>query len=138
MDSTKLNEQGPLVNSWDLVGAGNTWGSERMVSNAQDAPSQNLYGLRQGAQIFSDVSLRETLDAHAANNLAESKPPHKMIELGAVNSKPALFADYGLGDSVRVVLPSFGFGGTDEIVRILAREFDPNSGTCGLVVRINE
>ena len=61
-----------------------------------------------------------------------------MIESGAVNSKPALFADYGLGDSVRVILPSFGFGGTDESVRILAREFDPNSGACGLVVRINE
>ena len=55
-----------------------------------------------GGQIFSDVSIQETLDAHAANNLAESKDPHKMIELGAVNSKPALFADYGLGDSVRV------------------------------------
>lgn len=138
VDSTRLNEQGSIINWWDMVGAGDGWGPDRMVSNSQDATSQIAYGLRQGGRIYSDVSKQGTLDAHATNALAESKDPYKVIELEASNLAPAGFNSYGVGDSVRVILPSFGFGGTDEQVRILAREFDPKNGTCGLVVRIDE
>lgn len=136
--NARLNEQGTIVNWWDLAGAGDGWGDDRMVSNTEDLPSQRIYGLRQAATIYSDVSIQSTLDAHATNALAESKDPHKMIEIEALNIAPAGFSVYGVGDSVRVVLPSYGFGGTDTTVRILAREYNPASGTCGLVVRINE
>lgn len=137
-DDTKLNEQGPIVNWWDMAGSGNSWGDDRLLSNAVDPASQALFGLRQGSKVYSDVAAQTTLDAHSVNALAQSKDPHKIIELTAQNVGPAGFADYDVGDSVRVTLPSFGFGGLNESVRILAREFDPATGVCGLVVRVNE
>jgi len=145
-DGTKLNEQGPIVNRWDMAGEGNDWGSGRITANATDTDSNALYDLRQGAQVFSDVSIQTTLNAHATTALAESKDPHKILELEAGDLRdpatndplPGGFASYGVGDSVRVILPSYGFGGLDTTVRILTREFAPTTGTCKLVVRIEE
>ena len=141
ISAAKLNEQGPIVNWIDLAGQGNGWGDDRLVSNVADATSRTVYGLRQASAVYSDVVLQGTLDAHAANLLAESKDPHRLIELEAVDVRdpgtdaalPGGFGSYGVGDSVRVILPSYGFGGTDVMVRILAREY--SQGKCKLVVR---
>ena len=66
--------------------------------------------------------------------LATNSEPRRLFSLEVVDEVPALFSDYDLGDTVRCMLPSFGFGGYDGTVRILAREFNPASGTCKLVV----
>lgn len=132
----RLTEQGEIVNAWDLAGAGNGWSADsRPYSSSNDPASISAYGYRQGNQIFTDVSVQETLDEHAATLLSVYKDPHNMIDLGAVNLAPAAFASYDVGDVVGVRLIQCGFGGFSGSVRVWGREFDPASGVCRLVVR---
>ena len=121
---------------WDLAGAGDGWGTDnRIYSRAEDGASQGNYGYRMGQAIYNDVSVQTTLDEHAATLLGISKNPYNMLDLEALNIAPARFSDYDVGDTVRVQLYSYGFGGYDHNVRIEAREFNPATGTCRLVVR---
>jgi hypothetical protein len=129
----RLSEQGPIVNSLDLAGEGTTWGDDRLMSHAEDAESVAAYGLRQDSAVYSDTSIQTTLDATAVNLLAESVQPHNVLTLEAANLAPAAFGDYDVGDGVRVMLHSYGFGGYDHQVRVLTREYDPAGGTCDLV-----
>lgn len=134
--NAKLVEQGTIVNAWDLAGAGTDWGDGRITSHKEDAESIAEFGLRQDSQIYSDVSIQATLDAIAVNLLEETAQPRNMLTLAVSDTEPARFGDYDVGDSVPVQLPSYGFGGGfDATVRILAREYDPRSGVCELVVR---
>ena len=135
LTSVKLIEQGPIVNSWDLAGEGTNWGSERLTANDQNTDSIGLYGLRQGAKVYADVSIQGTLDDHAANLLDDSEDPYNIFELEVADKKPAKFADYDLGDTITLVAPDYGFGGTKTTVRILDRSYDPASGLCDLVVQ---
>lgn len=130
-------EQGPVVNEWNLAGAGTAWGegSDRIFSRSYNQASRDAYGLRQAAEVFSDVTEQSTLDSKAAAAAADSAQPHDMYELGAVDLAPAPFAAYDVGDSVRLIAPSYGFAGTDRMVRIWGREFNPQTGECSLVVR---
>jgi hypothetical protein len=134
----KLSEQGTIVNSWDLAGEGTTWGEDRMTSHDEDTDSIAEYGFRQDSAVYSDTSVQATLDNTAANLLAKSKEPHNVLTLEAADLAPAAFADYDVGDSVRVMLHSYGFGGYDHVVRVLTREFDPAAGTCALVTQEEE
>jgi hypothetical protein len=133
--TVKLSEQGTIVNSWDLAGEGTTWGEDRLMSHAQDADSIDEFGFRQDSAVYSDTSNQVTLDGTAASLLAESAQPHNILTLEAADLAPAAFADYDVGDSVRAMLHSYGFGGYDHVVRLLTREYDPAAGTCGLVVQ---
>ncbi len=130
-----LSEQGPIVNSWVTVGQGTTWGEERPLGQAQDADSIAAYGLRQDSEMHADTSAQATLDETAANLLAESARPRNVLTLAATDLAPARFAAYDLGDALRVLLHSYGFGGYDGLVRVLAREYDPGRGVCKLVVQ---
>jgi len=134
----ELVEQGTIVNSWAIVGEGSTWGDERLVGYAEDADSIAEFGLREDSEVHSDVAEQASLDAIAANRLAGTARPHNMLALEAANLAPAAFSDYDVGDSVRVVLHSYGFGGYDKMVRVIAREYAPSAGTCTLVVREEE
>ena len=131
----RFSEQGYLVNWWDLAGEGSDWGDNRIFSHTEDATSIGVYGLRQGSQIYSDVSVQATLDAHATNALAQSKDPHNMLELVTLDAVPARFRDYDVGDTVPLSMHSMGFGGLETTVRIWGRTYSPNLNLCGLVVR---
>jgi len=129
-------EQGEIINWWDVAGAGDGWSeTARIYSQAVDAKSRSRYGLRQGQVIYNDVSYQATLDENAKTLLGITKQPYRMLDLETVDLDPGKFEDYEVGDSVRVQLHSFGFGGYDEMVRVEAREYDPGSGACRLVVR---
>jgi hypothetical protein len=131
----RLLEQGEIINYWLLAGEGEVWGAGRIRSETSDLTSIRLYGRREGAAVQSGVTIQATLDNSAAATLAESQTPHIMFDLVVLNISPAGFAAYDLGDSVRLVLPDYGFGGTDTMVRILAREYRPADNACILVVR---
>lgn len=137
----QFEEQGPVINHWAGVGEGSTW-AEKPKTELQDTTSQNLYGLRQEARVFSGVVNLNTLEGNVAALLAESKAPSRRLEIQAINLAPAGFGDYDVGDRVRVQLHSYGFQGKelgyDQAVRVLAREFDPKSGQCTLVVEESE
>ena len=131
----RLVEQGLIINSWDVAGEGTNWGSSRLTANDQNSDSIALYGLRQGSKVYSDVSIQTTLDDHAENLLDDSGNPYNIFELEVADKEPAFFADYDLGDTMTLIAPDFGFGGTKTTVRILDRSFDPASGLCDLVVQ---
>lgn len=130
-----LLEQGKIVNSWDLAGSGTTWGDDRLMAHEEDAASISAYGFREGSAVYPDTVLQATLDTTAENLLAESKDPHNILQLSAVDKSPAAFASYDVGDCVRVMLHSYGFGGYDHMVKVQTREYDVAAGTCTLVVR---
>jgi len=132
--SAKLTEQGPIVNDYAAIGAGTTWGDERAVSIAYDADSDRLYGLRQDSKVFSGVTQATTLDRHAMSAVESNSRPHVRLALQVANVSPASFARYDLGDTLRCVLPSFHFSGYDEDVRVISREYNPQTGICYLVV----
>lgn len=129
-----LLEQGVIINWLDVVGSGSGWGAERLSSNALDADSIATYGLRQKAAIFGNIAIQETLDAQAETMLADRNDPKNVLGLSALSLAPAVFADYEIGDSVRVQFHTLGFGGTDTTARITAREFYPATGECALSV----
>jgi hypothetical protein len=136
--SARLIEQGTIANKWSVAGRGSSWGDDRITSYAEDADSIAEYGLREDSQVFVSVSLQQTLDEHAVNLLAESKDPHNMLELATIDAEPAGFEAYDVGDSVSVMLPSYGFSGTQGMVRVHAREYEARTGVCKLVVREDE
>lgn len=137
------SEQGHIVNAWDLAGEGSDWGDTRLTSHLEDGASISTHNLRQDSQIYSDVNVQATLDTHAANLLAQSKDPHNMLELVALDDAPARFADYAVGDSLPLQIHSMGFSGSgtspgtglETTVRIWGRSYAPNINLCGLVVR---
>lgn len=129
-----LIEQGPIVNWVQAAGSGNSWGDDRLTSQVLDPDSIAIYGLRQGSGVFGEIDIQSTLDAQAATILDDLKDPQDVITIASQNREPALFADYDIGDQVRVLLNSYGFGGLYKTVRIHTREYDPGSGLCDLVV----
>lgn len=131
----RLLEQGTIINWWDAIGEGTSWSDERPMANALDAASIALYDLRQDNEIFPDTKRVATLQASADARLSESKSPHNLWELDAVDLAPARFADYDYGDSVRLLAPSYGFGGSDLMVQVLNREYDARARACKLIVR---
>lgn len=130
----KLREQGQLINSYTAVGEGSTWGPERQVIIARDQASIAKFGLMEIGKVHAGVSQQATLEMHARNALETNSAPRKLFTLPVVDREPATFAAYDLGDTIRATLPSFGFDGFDGDLRVVAREFDPQSGECDLVV----
>ena len=122
-------EQGEIVNEWFLAGGGSGWGAEsRVYATARDEISIQRYGLRQGAEVFSGVTVQETLDGHAVNNLAETAEPYFSLPLTAINLAPGLFADYGIGDGVNIELYSYFADGYAGQRRVIGREYRAQSG----------
>ncbi len=130
----RMEEQGGVINQHHAVGEGSTWGPERLVVAARDAESIATYGLRETGKVYSGVSMPATLEMHARSVLDTNSSPRRIFSFEVTNDVPGRFADYELGDVVSCVLPSFGFGGFDGTVRVLAREYVPATGVCRLVV----
>ena len=133
VSSAGLSEQGPLVNSFTSIGAGTGWGDDRGTSISVDRDSGNLYGLRQGSEIYSKVTLATTLERYSNTVVEQGSSPHTRPTVSAVNKPPALFSAYGIGDYLRCVLPTYGFGGYNAVVRVLAREYNVQNKECKLV-----
>lgn len=131
----KLKEQGPIINSWTVAGEGSDWGASRLTSTQQDTESIGDYGLREGSRVYGDVADQGSLDSQAQTSLDKTKNPFNIYTLTALDKKPARFVDYDYGDTIRLIAPNYGFGGTDTMVRIRSREFDPAAGSCSLVVQ---
>lgn len=128
-----LTEQGPIINSFASIGAGSAWGEERATSISADRASDQLYGLRQGSEVYSGVTQQTTLDRYSNTVVERGSSPHTRPSLTVINSAPALYSTYDVGDYIRCVLPTYGFGGYNAVVRVLAREYDVQNKSCKLV-----
>lgn len=129
-----LEEQGTIANLWHVVGNGNTWGSSRPMVDVQDAGSIADYRRRERSQIISDVHSTAELTAVGDELLAASKEPTRTVTLSVIDTPPALFADYHVGDALIADVPRLGFAGFRSLVRVVGREYLPLSGVCNLVV----
>jgi hypothetical protein len=128
-----LNEQGPIVNSWAIVGKGTEWSVDRLEGTAEDTTSIEAYGRREAFELQAEQTEQTAVDNIAANRLATHKDPRSILKASATNDAPALFADYDVGDTISVLLHSYGFGGFDASIRVLTREYNPSAETCTLV-----
>ncbi|HIP95654.1 MAG TPA: hypothetical protein EYH32_00380 [Anaerolineae bacterium] len=129
-----MSEQGPVINYVVVPGSGTGWGDDRQVAYAKEEESKQLYGLREDCVLRAGVTQVTTLHRHAEWYIREMAYPHTRMTLHVTNTTPARFSDYDVGDIVRVVLPSYGFCGYDRACRVLAREFDPVTGRCAVVL----
>lgn len=129
-----LDEQGLIANRVILVGSGQTWGDERLVSISTDASSEASYGYREWASVQSGVTEETTLDANAAEVLREYKAPRLKFSLDVLDLDPASFSSYGVGDIVTLqaflLKSAWAYEGT---VRVKAREWKPDN-VCRLEV----
>ena len=130
--SGTLSEQGEIVNRVAVVGTGSTWGEREVVYGVEET-SRRTYGLRERMIAPSDVSLPTTLYRYADNAIRDDAYPHRLATLVVANVPPSRYADYDVGDIVRVNMPSYGFDGYDAPMRVIARGYDPASGECEVV-----
>jgi hypothetical protein len=130
--SATLTEQGTIINRVAGVGSGSTWAERIPIWGVEDA-SRQRYGLRETMLAPSGLSQDVTLDRIVDNAIRDNAYPHTLAALTVADIPPARFSAYGVGDVVRVQLPTYGFEGYDAPMRIIARGFDPSSGVCELV-----
>jgi len=125
-----MDEQGPIANVVYAAGggAGGTTWDDRLVGIAQDATSQNEYSYREGAEVITAVFDQTTLDASAAAILAEKKDARQNLSCVALDTDPAGFSSYNVGDTVLVqgFLKSSQWA-IDQSVRVLGREWRPDN-----------
>jgi hypothetical protein len=138
----QYNEQGPLVNSWDVVGSdlssgGSTWGDDRLVAHADDPTSIGIYGLRAASVMRTNEEDVNSLIAEAEQLLASTTNPGRLFTVDALNLVPGLFASYDLDDEIWLEALTYGWSpdGFSGFVRLEQREFDPNTGLCKVNLR---
>lgn len=135
IETASLVEEGPIINAQIAVGKGSDWGNDRLVSRQESQLSRGEFALREGVTIYSSETLQTTLDARAADALLDTLSPFNAYEVEALDEDPGEFRVYGVGDYVTLSLPSYGFGGTDTVVRVLAREYRPSEERCTLILQ---
>jgi hypothetical protein len=129
-----LDWQGPVWNRITLAGEGSTWGTSRMTVTDEDVDSQASYGFREYAEVQSGVVDESTLTANAAALVASYAQPKKRISLVTLDQAPGLFANYDIGDIVRVqAFLGWPDWVLDDYFRVVAREWKPD-GTCAVEV----
>lgn len=130
--SLAYEEQGPLVNSVVSASAGTTLADEQAIIRAEDSASIQQYGLRECLDIRTGVTYGKALEAHARVRLQQAQPLRR-FGLSVVDVPPARFADYDIGDILLMESSSVAWGFRGK-VRIVGREWKPNSGECTLAV----
>lgn len=132
----RYREIDQVINVWHMAGEGEGWEDDsRAYSTVTNDESVGHHGMREGAEVISDVADQAVLDDIAAKRLAATAWPTRVLGLTVTNNTPGRYEDYGIGDVITCRLPSYGFGGVDGLFEVLAREFFPDSGTSDLVLR---
>lgn len=129
-----LDWQGPVYNRITLAGEGSTWDDNRMTVTDEDVESHGIYGLREYSEVQSGKVSEATLTANAAALVTLYCQPKKRIGLIAMDRAPAEFANYDIGDVVRVqAFQQWADWALDDSFRIIAREWRPDN-MCALEV----
>lgn len=117
-----------------VIGAGVGWASStRVMATCSNSGSVAQYGTREMA-IFADEIATETTAAGLAEEMLRAGANiRRAVQLTVANREPGRFNEYHVGNTARVRLFSYGFGGTDRIFEIIGREYDPATGACTIV-----
>jgi hypothetical protein len=127
-----VKEVGPIYNSWTTAGQGTVWDDSRPTKRFEDTSWRDI-GLREGFDTLSGTSGESSLAQHSKTKVETQSRPRLRAELQVANKAPGLFSDYDIGDTVRLVLPSYCFSGVDTTVRITAREYNPGTEACKVI-----
>ena len=142
MINEKVMQSGPLVNHWQLAGAdisgdaASGWGDGRLVDTTTgvDVASIAKYGRWMGSEVFNGVRSQGELSNMAQWLIQRTKQPRVMICCGAKDLAPARFADYDVGTAVRALAPVATFEPYDDMIRVVGREFNVNTGELDLAL----
>lgn len=129
----ELGERGPIVNVAYATGSRADWDDIREIGFSIDTASVADFGRREVTVQHSETEQGPSLDNIAQVEVDANKNPREILMLDAVDLSPARFADYGLGDTVRVWLYSYGFAEYDHLMRIVGREYYPATNLCRIV-----
>lgn len=126
---------GTITNYWVAAGSGTDWYASRRVGVAQNNNSISDYGLREGVRVLSGVAnSTAALTIQAGHLLENTATPRNQYGVTTVDQEPAKFAHYDVGDTVRLMSHNMGHSGLVTDVRVLAREYDPSTGICKLII----
>jgi len=133
---TDTEERGEIINVHYAIGAGADWSQDRIVIVTEDLKSIAMYGRRETSMIYSDTSMASTLTMQGRNVIRLNSQPRVIFRAPVTNNEPGTFSSYDLGDTLACQLPSYGFDGFYDSVRVMAREYNPNTGQCELVLEV--
>jgi hypothetical protein len=125
---SSLDWQGPVYNRITLAGEGSAWDDARMTVTEEDVTSQGSYGLREYSEVQSGKVSEATLTANANALVTLYSQPKKRITVVAMDRAPGEFANYDIGDVVRVrAFQSWADWVLDDTFRVIAREWKPGN-----------
>ena len=131
----RFREIDEIVNVWHMAGEGDGWSDEaRVYATAIDRNSVPRHGVREDSDTRAGVIQQSAIDDAAAGQLARTAWPTRVLGLTVTDHQPGPFETYGVGDAVACRLPSYGFGGLNDLFEVLGREFFPADGTADLVI----
>ena len=129
-----LDWQGPVWNRITLAGEGSTWDDNRMTVTEEDTDSQKDFRLREYSEVQSGKVSEATLTANAEALVDLYRQPKKRVSLVAMDRAPGEFANYDIGDVVRVqAFQQWSDWVLDDSFRVIAREWKPDN-MCALEV----
>ena len=133
---TNVEERGEIINAHYAIGDGTDWSEDRLVIVTEDLKSIAMYGRRETSVIYSGTSMSSTLTMQGRNVIRLNSQPRVIFRAAVTNNEPGSFSSYDLGDTLACQLPSYGFNGFYDSVRVIAREFNPNNGQCELALEV--
>ena len=127
-----LLESGMLANRVVVVGDGVGWGPDRIVGIAEDLASQAAFGVREWAELHTQILSADTAAAGAARILAGMAWPGVRITLRDVlDLAPGSFGAFDVGDTVTVQAFSDRAGlGFNQALRVVARTWYGDRDVC--------
>ena len=132
--SLVMDEQGPIANQVRAAGGGtggDTW-DDRLIGTAQSTVSRNTYGYREYTEVITSTFDQTTLNTSAAAILAERDTARERITASALDTDPAGFSEYSLGDTVQVIgFLKSSLWAIDQSMRVYGREWRPDN-VCSL------
>lgn len=140
MQRPRVVDQGPILNEFYAYDATGDWDEEsetaRAIEVLTDPISVKRYGLRQGViSVSGEAVTTDILQAAGTAELEQSARPYRALTTNVMNLAPARFGDYGIGDTLGVLLlDKYGDAHEGE-KRVVGREFEPATGTCKVVLR---
>lgn len=98
------------------------------TGSAYDADGLLSYPLLEGVNSYQGVTDQDTIDAHAASDLAAKPVGKQRFGLNLIGTEEPIFGSYGLGDDARVMIEDTWFStGTEFPVRVVGWNVTPSS-----------
>ena len=133
---TDVEERGNIINAHYAIGDGSVWDETRLVMVTEDLKSIAMYGRRETSAMYSGTSMAAMLIMQGRNVIRLNSQPRVIFRCPVTNNEPGDFSSYTLGDTVACSLPSYGFDGFYDSVRIIGRDYNPNTGVCELALEV--